>query len=150
MFVADRGNSRVLVFLNLNGQFSHIVGSGQLNYPWDVAVTTNNQLLVADYNNNCVFRFTLDGTYVDKFGNDHLSHPVVLTTDLHGFILVCENGYCHVSVFDKNGVFIHHFGSYGSAQGQFSAPRGIAVSPNNEVYVADYSNKRVKIFYTDT
>ncbi|XP_065911479.1 tripartite motif-containing protein 2-like [Dysidea avara] len=47
VFVADRNNHRVLVF-HLNGQFSHIVGSGQLNYPWDVAVTTNNQLLVAD------------------------------------------------------------------------------------------------------
>ena len=83
---------------------------------------------------------------MDKFGNDHLSHPVALTTDLHGFILVCENGYCCVSVFDKNGVFIHSFGSGGSAEGQFSTIRGIAMSPNNEVYVADYTNKRVQIF----
>ncbi|XP_065911104.1 tripartite motif-containing protein 2-like [Dysidea avara] len=145
VFVVEYSNHRVSVF-HFNGQFSHIIGSGQLGYPWDVAVTTNNQLLVADYNNNCIVRFTLDGTYVDQFGNGHLSHPAALTTDMCGLILVGECGNHRVSVFDKDGVFLHSFGSSGSAEVQFSNPRGIAVSPNNEIYVADYSNGRVQIF----
>ena len=39
-----------------------------------------------------------------------------------------------------------NFGSNGSANGQFSNPYGIAVSPNGNIYVADYSNSRVQIF----
>ena len=144
-FVADGNNSRVSVF-HLDGQFSYIIGSGRLSNPWGVAVTSNEQLLVADYNNNCIFRFTLYGTFVDKFGDDHLSNPTALTTDLSGFILVSdEDSHC-VSVFDKDEVFIHSFGSYGSSEGQFSAPRGIATSPSNELYVTDFYNKRVQIF----
>ena len=145
MFVAENGNCRVSVF-HLNGQFSHIIESGQFSNTWDVAVTSNDQLLVADYNNNCIFRFTLDGIYIDKFDNDHLRNPSALTSDLYGFILVGERGNNHVSVFDKDGVFIYSFGSSGSAEGQFSNPYGIAISFNNDVYVADYSNQRVQIF----
>jgi len=145
VFVVDRNNDRVSVF-HVNGQFSHIIGSGHLSSPYDVAVTGNDQLLVANYNDNCISKFTLDGTYLDKFGDDHLSNPAGVITDLSGFILVSECGNSCVSVFDKDGEFIHKFGSNGSAKGQFSSPFGIAVSPKNDVYVADYGNKRVQIF----
>jgi len=145
VFVAEGNNHCVSVF-HLNGQFSHIIGSGQLSDPWDVAVTSNDHLVVADYNNNYLFRFTLDGTCVYKFGNDHLNQPTALTIDKSGFILVSEDGNHHVSVFNKDGVFIHRFGSCGSAEGQISYPYGVAVSPNNDVYVTDYSNKRIQIF----
>ena len=83
---------------------------------------------------------------MDKFGNGHLSNPGGVITDLSGFILASEHGNNSVSVFDKDGRFIHKFGSYGSATGQFSNPYGIAVSPKNDVYVADFSNNRVQIF----
>ena len=145
VFVADRDNGRVSVF-HLNGRFSRIIGSGHLSKPWGVAVTTNNRLLVADYTNNCIFRFTLDGAYVDKFGDGHLSCPVAISTDLHDLVLVSENGKHRVSVFGKDGTFIHKFGSSGSAEGQFSYPRGIAISPYNDVYIADYNNMRIQIF----
>lgn len=73
-----------------------------------------------------------------------LNYPAALTIDLCGFILVGCNH--HVSVFDKDGVFIHSFGSKGSAEGQFLQPRGVAVSSNNDVFVVDFDNKRVQIF----
>ena len=46
-----------------------------------------------------------------------------------------------VLVIGKDRVFLHSFGSYSSSEGQFSAPRGIAISPSNELYVTDF-NKR--------
>ena len=110
VFVAEGSNHRVSVF-HFNAQFSHIIGSGQLSNPWGVAVTSNDQLLVADFNSG-IFRFTLDGTYADKFG-DGLSWANALTTDIHGFILVGEQRSHCVSDFDKDGVFVHRFGSYG-------------------------------------
>ena len=34
----------------------------------------------------------------------------------------------------------------GSAKGQFLQQRGVTVSPNNDVFVVDFDNKRVQIF----
>ena len=50
-----------------DGQFCISFGSGQLGGPYDVAVTGNNQLLVADHSHKCIVTFTLDGHYVGRF-----------------------------------------------------------------------------------
>ena len=111
----------------------------------DVTVSGNGHLLVANSGSNCITSFTLDGTCVGRFNKGQLNYPIGLTTDLNGFLLVTDNNH-RVSVLDKDGVCVCHFGSYGSANGQFSSPYGIAVSPNGNIYIADYSNKRVQIF----
>ena len=61
VYDADNNNHRVSVF-HLNGQFSLIIGSGQLRNPWDVVITVKDQLLFANNTKHCISRFTLDGT----------------------------------------------------------------------------------------
>ena len=145
LYIAEYSNSRISVF-QLDGQFCCIIGSGQLSNPYDVTVSGNGHLLVADYSNNSIVSFTLDSTYVGRFDKGQLSLPIGVTTDVLGYVLVTENGTHRVTVFDQDGACVHQFGSNGSANGQFSNPRGIAISPNGNIYVADYSNKRVQIF----
>ena len=146
LYIAECNNHHISVF-QLNGRFCRTIGSGRLSNPWDVTVSPNGQLLVADYNNSCISSFTLDGAYVGKFDKgQQLSHPAGLTTDMCGFVLVTESSNNRVSVFNKDGDFVCYFGSNGSANGQFSALRGIAISPNGNIYIADYSNRRVQIF----
>ena len=144
LYIAEYGNSRISVF-QLNGQFCSVIGSGQLNRPYDVTISGHGHLLVANYNNDCITNFTLDGTYVGRFDKGQLRRPIGLTTDLHGFILVTDANH-RVTIFDKDGVYVSHFGSNGSVIGQFSNPYGIAISPNGNIYVADYDNQRVQIF----
>ena len=62
---------------------------------------------------------------------------------MHGSIMITECGNNRMSVFNKDGVFIHCFGS---KEGQFSSPYVIAVSPNGSIYISDYSNKRIQFF----
>ena len=137
-----------------NGQFSHIIGKGQLSKPYDVTVNTNNQLLVADIAHHCIYTlFTLDGNYVSKFassGSDkgQLNKPYGITTDLYGFVLVAENDNHRVSIFNKDGDFVHDLGSKGSNDKEFQFPRGVAISPNGNIYVSDKINNRVQIFST--
>ena len=150
VFVAEEHNKRISVF-HTNGQFSHIIGKGQLDHPYDVTVNTNNQLLVADYSHHCIYTFTLDGNYVSKFATQgsargHLKYPISLTSDLCGFVLVAERSNHRVSIFNKDGNFIHCFGSKGSNDGKFNCPRGITLSPNGNVYVSDAYNERIQIF----
>lgn len=42
--------------------------------------------------------------------------------------------------------FLFEFGSFGSENGQFDAPRGIAVNKHKEIIVADAGNQRVQVF----
>ena len=90
-------------------------------------------------------------TYISKFGTrgtsrGQLSKPFSLTVDMYGFIFITEKENNRVSVFDKDGVFVHRFGCKGSTNGQFSSPYGIALSPNGSIYVTDFNNKRIQIF----
>ena len=67
VYVNECWGKRISVF-ELDGQFSHIIGSGHLKNPHYIAVSPNDQLLVADYSHHCISMFTLDGNYVGKFG----------------------------------------------------------------------------------
>ena len=141
---------RISVF-HTNGHFSHIIGKGQLGYPCDITVNSNNQLLVADCSHHCIYTFTLDGNYVSKFAiqrsdKGQLKYPYSLTADLYGFILVADGGNHRVSIFNKDGKFIRCFGSSGSDDCKFKCPRGIAISPDGKIYVSEYDSYRIQIF----
>ena len=152
LYVAEFNNHRISVF-QLGGQFSHIIGSGHLSRPNYIAVSTNDQLLVANKGHHCISIFTLDGNYVGKFGTQgtgrgQLSSPACIAIDMYGFILVTDCDNSHASIFDKDGVFVYSFGSEGSGHGKFSSPYGIAISPTGDIYVSDCNNKRIQIFST--
>ena len=160
VFITEDVNKRISVF-HTNGQFSHIIGKGQLGRPYDVTVNTNNQLLVVDSAGHCIHAFKLNGEYIGNFatpgsgnfatpgsGGGQFNDPHGLTTDLHGFVLVADSSYHRVSIFDKAGNFIRCFGCYGNEDGKFIYSYGIAVSPNGDIYVSDHINKRVQIFST--
>ena len=66
-----------------------------------------------------------------RFNKSELGGPIGLTTDMHGFVLVADNGNHHVTVFDQDGVYVCHFG-YDSEDDYFY---GIAVSPNGNIYI---------------
>ena len=150
LYVYDWFNQRISVF-QLDGQFSHIIGSGHLSNPCYIAVSTNDQLLVA--NKGYISKYTLDGNHLGKFGTPGIdrgqsSNLVGIATDMYDFIFVTERENNRVSIFDKDGVFVHSFGSKGSGHGQFSSPHGIAISPTGDIYVSDGDNNRIQIFST--
>lgn len=41
---------------------------GQFNYPWDVAVNADNQILVSDTRNHRVQLFSPEGAFINKYG----------------------------------------------------------------------------------
>ena len=154
VYVTDTDNKRVSVFQS-SGQFCHIIGDGHLNIPFDVVVNNDHQLLVADHGNHCIYTFSIDGHFMNKFGTHGTGKklfckPRNLTVDLNEFILVSDFGNYRISVFDKFENCIHQFGSRGSDEGQFRNHGGIAVSPKGLIYISDGGNKRIQIFSTKT
>ena len=62
-----------------------------------------------------------------------------------------SDGYINSRVGKANakGEWVASWGSLGSGPGQFDTPHGIAVSPDDEIYVADRGNRRVQVFDPD-
>jgi DNA-binding beta-propeller fold protein YncE len=62
-----------------------------------------------------------------------------------------SDGYVNsrVGKADKNGAWVASWGSFGKGEGQFNTPHGVAVSPQQEVYVADRGNNRIQVFDTN-
>jgi sugar lactone lactonase YvrE len=63
-----------------------------------------------------------------------------------GLILVCNLFSAFLTVHAETYNFTLKWGSYGSANGQFNNPFGVAVSGSGIVFIADTFNNRVQIF----
>ncbi|XP_064388609.1 E3 ubiquitin-protein ligase TRIM71-like [Halichondria panicea] len=75
------------------------------------------------------------------FSVSHYPGGVAVDDDNNVYIAV--NGHHCISVFDQNGSNIRTIGRFGSADGQFSGPFGIALK-GDIIYVADTSNDRIQ------
>ena len=61
-------------------------------------------------------------------------------------IVVETDKHCITIINTSNGEQIRHFGECGSGQGQFIYPRGVALTQDGCVIVADWYNHRLQVF----
>ena len=52
----------------------------------------------------------------------------------------------NVQIFNDQGQLLLNWGEAGSAPGQFWLPNGIAISMDDQIYVADSYNHRIQVF----
>lgn len=68
---------------------------------------------------------------------------VAVTTSL---VYIADGNNHRIQVFDFQGNYISQWGSYGTDDGQFNVPSGIALGSNGLVYVVDHGNNRIQSF----
>jgi RHS repeat-associated protein len=99
-------------------------GTGQFKEAKGIAVTTAGTVYVSDGANNRVEEFNEKGEFLAAFGfgvsNEKAEYEICTSS--------CKGGIA------------------GSGNGQFNAPRGVAVSPTGQIWVADDGNNRVEEF----
>jgi DNA-binding beta-propeller fold protein YncE len=64
-------------------------------------------------------------------------------------VYVTDEWLNRVSIFDKDGNFLGDWGTAGSGDGEFNAPSGIAIDPQDVLYIVDGRNHRVQKFTKD-
>ena len=99
-------------------------GDGQFNQPRGVAVDGSGNVFVDDTGNNRIQKFTNTGTFLLSFGWGVADGMAAFET--------CTTG-CQAGIF-------------GSGDGQFNFPNGLAVDGSGNVFVADTNNDRIQKF----
>jgi DNA-binding beta-propeller fold protein YncE len=167
LLIADAGNDRIqAVDANKDFSFAYTFGEhgseeGKFIQPYDVAVNSNDEILVTD---SChrVQVFDVNGKFLRQFGvrgkkkAGKFRHPTSITVDNEDTIFVCDQGNHRVQVFSPMGEFKHMWGGWlkkkevteeeqaedpAADDGEWYGlltPIGITVSPAGQVFVADY------------
>jgi DNA-binding beta-propeller fold protein YncE len=123
-------------------------GNGEFNNPYDVKVSSTDEIFVANRYNHCVQVLSADGKWLRSFGGSQskMDSPSGLALTPDGFVVVVEwGGHC-VSVWSPTGQRVHRWGSKGSTPGQFKYPWHVALLPDGRVAVADNGNDRIQLF----
>ena len=158
IYVADTSNHKIQIFYS-NGAFywefgTYGWGTGQFHSPSGVAVDAGGDIYVADTGNNrvqkfnaaCIFLYRLFGDPTQTF-----IAPAGVAVDA-GRIYVADSGDWNssnnlIQVFDTTYVYLQFkIGGYGSGDGQFYLPYGVAVDRTGKIYVADTYNNRIQVF----
>jgi DNA-binding beta-propeller fold protein YncE len=165
VFVADTGNSRIVVF-DGDGKFVHSfgdlgAGAGQLDHPNSIATVPGvpgGGIYVSDARNNRVSVFTQKGHWLKSFdcsgcpgGSFHTPGGIgIREVDGAVEIYVTDVYGGRVNVLDGEGNWLRSFGTEGEAPGQLFVPGEIAVDSDGSAWVVESSNtKRVSKFDPD-
>ena len=124
---------------------------GMFNYPYGVAVSDRDEIVVADCHNHRVQVFVSNGTFLRSVSNKgknagQLTYPVGLAINKDRQIFVAENGNHRIQILSWEGRYLGSFGGKGSLDSQLLYPWGLSLDSNGNVIVADTDNKLIKIF----
>jgi DNA-binding beta-propeller fold protein YncE len=125
------------------------------NSPRGITVGTDGFLYVADANNHLIQKLTLDGTHIASWPQN-FAEPWDVDVAPDGSIYVADTWNHRIQHLDADGNPLTAWGTFGQyteggdvGQGVFYGPRGIAVGPDDAIYVADTGNKRIQVFEPD-
>ncbi len=83
---------------------------------------------------------------VEGWSSQSVVNKPFVAVDSTGTVYATDPEGYRVVVFDSEGAFKATFGIYGSDAQSFALPNGIAIGPDDLVYVADADNHRVMVF----
>ncbi|MBI5710051.1 MAG: 6-bladed beta-propeller, partial [Candidatus Eisenbacteria bacterium] len=155
LYVADAHAHRISLF---DGAGNHLAdygrrgtGEGEFNFPTDVKLARDGDLLVCDALNCRIQRLGPDGSFRSAFGRagdgrGDFARPKSVAADAAGHVYVMDTLHDVMQVFDPQGRLLLVVGGSGAGAGRFNLPAGIAVDGADRIYVADSANRRVQVF----
>ena len=131
-------------FLDTFGQEGS--GVGQFNGPWDIKISPEGKVYVADRNNNRIQVFHSDWTLshiIDGkvLGESSFIKPEGISFDLSGNVHLAGCGSNSVTVFTRSGQFVRTYD-----QSQLITPRGIAIDSAGYSLVVNNNSNSLAVF----
>ena len=128
---------------------------GQFDFPIGIAINRADEVFVSDFTNARVQKFSTQGKFQSSFSVSPFPGGVAI--DSEGNLYVAHMGIPpskydkprerdKVAVYSPDGKLLREWGRFGTADGEFDMPGGIAISPDGRVYVADQCNRRIQVF----
>jgi hypothetical protein len=167
IYVFQRKDPPVVVF-DCDGTYLGAWGSGEVTDPHGLKIV-GDTVYTTDRIDSVAKSFTLDGKVKLQLGTPgHYSdtgdvenwlveraagpfnHPTEMFKHPNGDIYVTD-GYQNARVhrFAADGTLKKSWGTPGKGPGQFHLPHSIAINDENNLLVADRSNRRIQIFTPD-
>lgn len=142
MYISDGyGNSRIHKY-SPDGELIKSwgkpgTGPGEFDLPHCVRVDPRNRVMVADRENNRIQFFTLDGDYIEEWGD--LLQPDTIYIDEDDLVYIAELGQ-RISIMTLDGEVVSQWGSEPGSDvpGEFMAcPHGIWLDSHGDIYVGE-------------
>jgi len=165
IYVSELYNNRVQKFVWDVGTSSYVYstkwgvwgsGDGQFKQPRGIAIDSSGDVYVAEDANDRIQKFDSDGTFLTKWGSEgsgdgQFKDPYGVAVDADGNVYVVDSTNDRVQKFTYNAGtstydYATKWGAFGTGDGQFWYPAGIALHPNGDVYIADQGNNRIQVF----
>ena len=171
VYVADTDNHKirkisptgeVTTFAGSSNGFANGTGTAaQFSFPAGIVIDDSGTLYVADYNNHKIRKISTNGVVTTLAGSTagfangsgaiaQFNRPYSVAVDNSGTVYVADFNNHKIRKITPTGVVTTLAGStIGFADGlgnaaQFNYPIGVAVDSQDNVYVADYENNRIR------
>ncbi len=117
---------------------------GVFYFPAGITIASDGTVFVSDGDNRRVQAFDKDGKFVRFINTSGV--PRGIDVDTKNRVYVVDALAHNVTVYTPEGKTVVSFGQQGFGPGQFNFPNGLAVGPDQRIYISDRVNGQVQVW----